>query len=395
MSDKVLLKDRVFKKKIPESYSHPIDSAIKLVTVPEEKYIAYGSSVFKSLKYASDVDLMQTFKTFNTDKVINALREIIKKIQKTKNNYITDIKCGLDERFIIDELGEIKNGKVIKLNKEKVSNKFNQLYQQKLITLQEYNEYNKLLNSNDIKDYLDLVEQIRIKVVQRWTPEEIIKGSKLYYGKTIYLKDAINHKALTKIDMFTVLNNKFTEFTNVLVFLFKGKDGRIQYSAAVDGDEFKNNLKNMTFSLFNDKNPNYLKGFKRIFTLARIYKDTQTLNKIYPLLISDINLLNKGKSDINAILTVMEDYDIPIEVIRINLDEIKTELSNIADFDFNEKKIATTINDIYSGKIKKGDIYKTLKDITKQMQLVINQQTLNYIKLHNIDMKKIAVKYFP
>ena len=81
MSDKVLLKDRIFKKKIPESYSHPIDNAIHLVTVPEEKYIAYGSSVFKSLRYAGDIDLMQVFKTFNTEKVIKALQEIIKKIK--------------------------------------------------------------------------------------------------------------------------------------------------------------------------------------------------------------------------------------------------------------------------------------------------------------------------
>ena len=110
MDNKELDKFVYTKKIYPLDYPPSLIKAVKTLSNPNYEVEFFGSSVFKSLYLAGDVDLRQNLPL---NKIYSSMVSILKKI-KDENYILGDIKAGLDPRFELlkDALGYVKYGRV-------------------------------------------------------------------------------------------------------------------------------------------------------------------------------------------------------------------------------------------------------------------------------------------
>ena len=100
----------------------------------------FGSYLYRLQQNPSDIDLIENIVYKGSEQeVINSFvktfQKIVKNLMKTHQYYITDIKCGLDERYIFN-IGEIQEGKFTPAI-DLMSN-FKKLLDKKHITKQDY-----------------------------------------------------------------------------------------------------------------------------------------------------------------------------------------------------------------------------------------------------------------
>lgn len=58
--------------------------------------------------------------------------------------------------------------------------------------------------------------------ILRWKPEEIIKGYQIIRDGSRYnLEKALSSEVITKLDIVTYINNRYTEFSNIYEFRMK------------------------------------------------------------------------------------------------------------------------------------------------------------------------------
>jgi len=91
--------DNLFARKDIMEYPKKVRQIINLMTITRN-YKIVGSASFKSMKYSSDIDLNETFKEPDTNKILEKIylmfKNKFKEAKKEKNVFITDFKCGLD-----------------------------------------------------------------------------------------------------------------------------------------------------------------------------------------------------------------------------------------------------------------------------------------------------------
>ena len=180
----------------------------------------FGSYLYRLQKNPSDIDLIENIVYKGSEQeVINSFvktfQKIIKKIMSDHLHYITDIKCGLDQRYIFN-IGEMQEGKFTPAI-DLMSN-FKKLLDKKDITKANYEFiYDTIYKSKlDAIAYEKVLIFLRDRYIIRWTPQEVLKGHKiLFNGKRINLNDACKMDTLIKLDVVVNISNKFTEITNI------------------------------------------------------------------------------------------------------------------------------------------------------------------------------------
>ena len=123
------------------------------------------------------------------------------------------------------------------------------------------------------------------------------------------------------MDVVTLLNGRFIEITEV-------------YNIYIDGssnaDYTKENVrKELTDDMLKQiKEGNYMKGLKRKYSLLNLDgKDKPTREKLIDYFNSPIGLLNRSKSDLETMLTVIQSKKFDIDEIRNSLQMIKEAIS--------------------------------------------------------------------
>ncbi len=110
MSSKQLIKKEICKhKEYPLDYQNEIKKAVSIISIPQYPITLFGSSVFKSLLYAGDVDI---FQVMDIDDIAPSMQTVIKKINKS-NFILGDIKSGVNPILypLSEMIGEIKDCK--------------------------------------------------------------------------------------------------------------------------------------------------------------------------------------------------------------------------------------------------------------------------------------------
>jgi len=151
----------------------------------------------------------------------------------------------------------------------------------------------------------------------RWTYEEIKKRE----NNGVTFDDAIKQKSMIKMDVVTLLNGRFIEITEV-------------YNIFIDGESnFDYSKENVRKELTDDmlkqiQDGNYMKALKRKYSLLNLdNKNKAVREKLIDYFNSPIGLLNRCKSDLETMLTVIQSPKFDIDEIRNSLQMIKEAIS--------------------------------------------------------------------
>jgi len=249
--------------------------------------IIVGSSADYRVLYYADYDLMEEIPL--QKRMVRIFQSKIKKIkQKLK---ITDIKIGEITEWNLLKKPYIENSKVHKYDQAKELQHLSSLWSSELITHDEFMLAEKLLKPHLTSvEFLQARKELRFGIL-RWTTEEIQKGYKEYRKHIIYLYDAFKTKAITKIDVIAWVHEKYTEFSNIILWTKNGKP-------YANIPSLKKSLKENVLEYEADEN--YVKVGKRMLSLAKAYKDSDIQEKL-------TNIFN---SPIGKLYTVVADLEI-------------------------------------------------------------------------------------
>ncbi|MDR3501665.1 MAG: hypothetical protein P4L79_03690 [Legionella sp.] len=319
-------------KAFPEEYPKDVVNVIESMAFNRGAGLAVlGSSSLKSMQFSQDYDLYQTVQMDKaTDEeaityLVAEFKAVIRNLMKHNKAYIGNIKCGtIEEWEVIPASAKIIDGKVQGTNFLQAGQKLKELHSKNIITNSEYNECKKLMVTNPTPvQFLEMKDNIKFNVV-RWEPQDIMNGYVDYRGRRVNLRDAMQSKSLTKVDVVAFVDkNRYCDFS--CIYDFKNKDNRLnglptdtQYSLKCD----------LLLLMAQGK---YYKATKRIFSLARARNNIFLLEKLLPILNNEqIGSLYVIVGDIGTLLWILENEDnIPKDRMAYEIDHFKERLSNI------------------------------------------------------------------
>ena len=368
------------KKIIPDSFNNEIIQAVNTISYNPKNIIFAGSFVRKSFRDSSDIDICENFGK-NDEQVASALQDIIKKVLHNKDYILLDIKCGIDPIYknSFNHLGYIKNTKIIDYNEENTLKDIEKF--KDLIPLTDYTELKNLLKKPNLKQYFDLREKIRKLITLRWTPNEVLNGYKNINNRIITLISSVS-TFITKIDMAFIYNGFYTEISNVFSNASSIKDGLSFMPITPNPKNYEEAIKYNLLELLENKK--WLKSLKRVYTLALTDDNKKLLQQLFPILMSNIGMLNKCNSILKTFITIKEQYGNKYDKqIKIQLNNLKSYVANIYEFNFNEK----TLDKLFD----KSQSVKSLESISDKIDDTVNKQTKILIDRYNIKIPKTYI----
>jgi hypothetical protein len=151
----------------------------------------------------------------------------------------------------------------------------------------------------------------------RWDYEAIKRRE----NNGISFDDAIKQKSMIKMDVVTLLNGRFIEITEVYNIYIDG-ESNFDYSKENVRKELTDDMKKQI------KDGNYMKALKRKYSLLNLdNKNKPRREKLIDYFNSPIGLLNRSKSDLETMLTVIQSPKFDIDEIRESLQLLKEQIS--------------------------------------------------------------------
>jgi hypothetical protein len=195
----------------------------------------------------------------------------------------------------------------------------------------------------------------------RWTYEEIKKRE----NNGINFEDALKQKSMIKMDIVTLINGRFIEITEV-------------YNIYIDGESNSDySIDNVRKELTDDmqkliKEGNLMKALKRKYSLLNLdNKNKMIREKMIDYFNSPIGLLNRSKSDLETMLTVIESPKFDIDEIRNSLQLLKEIISA-----FPVENNLEMISMMKTKELMKVPIYKQINIL----KMYINKHAQNMFK---------------
>lgn len=391
----------------------------------------YGSESFRTIRYPSDIDFKQVIKFPTKDKelaidtFLKSFTQLLKRIKSEKGVYLGDVKVGFDHVFDSINIGQLHNGAITGFNMTDVKRQLTYLYKNKFIEKDEFFKVFKLIKPlMTLADYDELVEELRNLHIIRWKEDELLRGYKILTGDRKYtLREALHDKTMVKIDVYQSYNGKYIEYSNFFILFYEvGKEEYTLINLPTNYFDLieitlQEEIEKFMFST------NFLKPFKsakRMFSLARLYKDQDMLERLLPLLNGDCGQLYQIISDFDLIATMLDLKNPPLKELMDQLDKLKYKLPNITKFSIDEEYLTETINSIVDpldkinqigthpgtdhtikaylnhfdyiddavkqiskpGQIEK--VIKILKEIKKDLNEILIGKTIKYFVDHNL-----------
>ena len=317
--------DVIKQKSFPENYSSDALDILDAMAFDDGKGVMLlGSQSIRSQQYAGDYDAYQVVKKKGSvESVLKSLAaefsQIIKNLRGTSNLVIGDIKAGEKMEWRILPKDSTK------YSAEESKTKVDELLRAQIITKAEATEALSMLKPKlGGADFLIAKKELRYNVI-RWTPEEVIRGHKtLRDGSTYTLEEAFSSPIITKLDVIGFIqNNRYTEFSMLYEFEANGK---------VLNPDYVNISKSLEDDiLYYAAEHNSFKVLKRLFALAKFKNDVKTLERLTPILNSDLGRLYSISSDINVLITLLESDSTKVDMknIRFEIDQFKSRMSNV------------------------------------------------------------------
>lgn len=389
------------------SYPKEILNEIKLLSFSRDKTATpFGSYIYRLQKYPGDLDLVEEFTeccSLNdvVTKFSKALQNVVKKINKKRSHYFSEVKVGLDERYDID-IGEMIDGNYFP--NPYLSYISNNLKNKKLLSKEENDIIQyifskvKKMGSLGPNEYDTIKYIFRERKILRWSDEEILKGIKKLPGNiSVTLKKALEDKTHIKIDMIVDLNGRLVEITNFFQLAYIDKKDEI-HLVNIDLEENHNIPVQLPIEIeklyFSNMFYSPFKMVKRMYSLGRHNMDNNLLNKIIPFVSSNTSLLYQIKSEIDTIILILEKMkSYPKKLIFDQLDEAKSRISTVLEIPQDGLIQINNIIDDINNTAGKYDKINKLKKLKKLLVAYINMQTINYLQKNGLNPP--PYKYLP
>src|SRR6478736_4727110 len=383
----------LIKKREKTSLNREQLEAIQLVEGVPGQGNPFGSFIFKVQSYPSDLDVIeQVTECCDTSDVYNKMntlmKNIIRKVLNTKNAYISEVKTGKDELY------DFIPKKIQQYDYGFIKHYIDELYEKKLLNNTEVGYLNNIVKSDISQDEFDkLKEFFRKKYTLRWKPEDVLKGSmKLPGGRVLKYIDALEHKATIKIDVFYPINGRYIEVTNFFVLVLTNETGTHDIFLNVTFDyanQIKEEIKKYNSRTFYKQ----FKMAKRMWGLARYLKNYNDLETLTPLFRSGVAILNQIAGEVETMILMLQNIpNPPLKQMLRQIDESRSRISFIYEFDFNEINIDDMINDIVHSR-NKGEQIKKLEYLQKYLKNIINVKTIEYLK--DVGLYPVPSFYLP
>lgn len=302
-----------------------------------------GSASLRSQQYYGDYDAYCVVrKNGNLKTALHDIRlhfqNNIKKLRAIPNTFIGDVKAGsVEEWRIIPKSAKVVDGKIVGYNSVQSRGKVDELLKKKVITDTEAKEAHALLTEK-VEDFLMAKQTIKFHII-RWSVDEIMQNKKvLRDGKAVSLEECFVQPSITKIDVISLINNRFVEFSCIYQFECNNKvlnPDIINVAVSLKEDIIAYKLKG-----------NYFKVLKRIFTLAKLESNTKLINELIPILNSNLGLLYLIVNDIDVLIELLK-RNVPLDKIRYEIDQFISRLSNVYTIPEYLSKDDTIIGDIH------------------------------------------------
>lgn len=319
-------------REFPDQYSKPLTKVLKAISFGTPNVV--GSSADHRIMYAADYDLIESVILRRGS--ARKFQDKIKKIQKVGK--IVDIKCGEISEWNLLKKPYVENSKVNKYDQAAELKHLSALWQNELLSHEEYMAASDLLKPNlNPVEFLNARKELRFGLL-RWTVPEVLRGYIELRDKSVYyLDDAFKSKGITKLDLIVWVTNKYVEFSNIVVWTnSKGKP--YAYVPAI-----KKALKENILEF--EAEGNYVKVAKRMYSLAKQYKDQSIVDELTSILNSPIGKLYMVTAD----MEVLEEYPNAVTQIRKRkqLDMLKDYFAKLYFPEFNRATPSnTTVDDL-------------------------------------------------
>lgn len=359
-------------KDYPTNYPSDVVKVLDTMTFTKGKDLKiFGTSGVRSQQFAGDYDghedvqLSYPTDTQALDWLVNRFKTIIKDLKGMSNVFIGDIKGGVVAEWrILPLTAYVEKTNVVGYNAVQSRKVVDTLRDAGVLTREEAEGVlRKLLPTLTPVQLIELKNELKYHIV-RWTPTEIIAGSKtLADGRTFTLADGFSSPGITKLDIIALVqNSRYTEFSIIYKFSNNGKvlnPEPVDFQKAVKESILYYKLKNHPF-----------KVLKREFSLARVEKDETQLKRLHRLLDSDLGKLYLVLSDIGTLITLLRDHtNVPLDKVRFELDQFRGRLSTIYSAEQYLRNEQTLLGDLNSAMklTQKDTLMKRLEQIETQL----------------------------
>lgn len=397
-------------------YTISLKSGFDKELVPENRLDPFGSYINRVSDYYGDIDGIQLISHAKSKEEIisqttKSIVNIVKKINKSKNKWFSEIKAGIDKMFYFD-IGKCVNG-IYRFSDRLIRNT-EILYKNGLLSDIEYKVIHNVIDNKfegNGDDYDIIFNLFRKKWLLRWTDKEILQKYKLLPrpdGDIKYrLEDAISDNTILKIDMLAYNdNNKFIEVTNfIMIGWNKGKEFipinidpethtpfylRVPieelYYSNYHYNPFKVVKRAFAFLkyIYRKWDTDALKENKTNFLTRGITKQLveELLRGYADILDSRINILYTIVSELDTIKLIMERVpNPPIKKINNRIDMLRDPLSNVLEIDDEGLRILASTDGLFDQIMDEKDKQVKLKMIIDTMKLfkdIINFWTIAY-----------------
>ena len=306
-------------RKYPSTYPSDAVAILDAMSFTKGKAVkVIGSMSLRSQLYAGDYDADEEVRgkgdkaTF-LKHLASEFGAIMKRLRAIPKAVIGDIKCGSVEKF-----------RVLPSNWAEFSTLLSLKTVEDLpVSAEEKSKVSKQLRAVKTEmDFILLKHELKYHTV-RWTPDEIIHGSKkVQDGSIMTLEEAFCCPAPVKVDVIGwVSNNHYTEFSMVYRIYCNGE---LLNDARVDVEK---ELKEAVKYYEHEGNP--FKALKRKFALARLNNDTKEMEKLSEVLNSDLGKIYSILSDIGTLVILLESGKPIGKNIEYEVNSFKERLSHI------------------------------------------------------------------
>ena len=363
-------------KDYPENYSEDARRILSAMSFGKGLMLL-GSMSLRSMAFAGDYDGYEIVKMdTNPEKALHILakrfQEMVRHLLQMKDVYIGDIKTGsvIDWRVLPADLTVMRNGTIHGYNAQVSREVVRRLHTLGIITADEEKKGVALLKPRlTPEEFFKAQEFFKFHVI-RWTPKEVLANCvKLRDGSTRTLEEGFSSPGITKMDVIgLVQNSRYTDFS--VIYEFRAKNKQL-------GGEPVNIEKSLKQDILaNELSGNWFKALKRTFALAKYLNKTKTVDRLIPILNSDLGRLYHIVGDMKTLQDLLEYPNPPMEKIRLEIDQFIHRLSNIYVLKDVMKHEAHIIEAIHKAvKQPPGPLRATLGKLTDELSKYLQSNT--------------------
>ena len=321
------------------------------------KYKIIGSNSYRALRYANDYDITSSISGKNEDyleKLTKHFKNQFIKAKSSENIWITDFKCGMDER--LSYFGDYTDA-----------------------SIQNYIK-NPFLTDRQKKTILDGDETERIEFIKslfviRWSYNDIIKGYKILFdGTKKYFKDCLLDKTIMKIDLLILVGNQIAEISENYTVKIGDKTNQMK------GSNTKNELQNsLQYDIDKYRKTNSFKSLKRLYSLFLLEgekKNRLIIKKLIAFFNSQVGALYQVKSELDVLKVAREQKFrlMPFKIIYNNLQFIKTNISKVFSIPIDDD-VFESINEV-----EEKDVDSLIENLSNYFTKKVNDNSKDFLK---------------